>query len=89
MVSSLGDIVARRATLAQIPGVVDRLAAVKHLAALPQTGKGRLVLSPDKRTFRNAERTNLKIEGVDGRYLILANISGNGKISVRLSATRR
>jgi hypothetical protein len=80
VVSSLGDIIARRTTPAQIPGVVDRLAAVRHLAALPQTGSGRLVLSPDKRTFRNSERTNLKIDGVDGRYLILANISGNGKI---------
>jgi hypothetical protein len=80
VVSSLGDVIARRAPASELPGVVDRLAAVKRLAALPQVGSARLVLSPDKRTFRSAERTSLKIEGVDGRYLILANISGNGKI---------
>jgi hypothetical protein len=80
VVSSLGDIIARRATSRQITGVVDRLAAVKRLAALPQIGRARLVLTPDKRSFRDGERTNLKIEGVDGRYLILANISGDGKI---------
>ena len=86
VVSSLGDIIARRATPNQIPGVVDRLAAVKRLAALPQIGRARLVLSPDKRTFRNAERTHLKIEGVDGRYPDPRQHFGQRQDSVRLPA---
>lgn len=80
VVSSLGDIVARRVTAREIAGVVDRLAAVRKLAALSGVGQAQFVLAPDKRVFRNGERTNLKLAGVDGRYLIIVNISGNGKM---------
>jgi hypothetical protein len=80
VVSSLGDVIARRVTRDQLPGVVDRLAAVRKLALLTRSNSAHLALLPSKRTYQANEIAHLQIDGVDGRYLVIANISGNGKI---------
>jgi len=80
VVSALGDIIARRITRDQLTGVVDRLAAVRRLALLAQSNSAHLALLPSKRTYHADEIAHLQIDGVDGRYLVIANISGNGKI---------
>lgn len=80
VVSSLGDIIARRVTRNQLTGVIDRLAAVRRLALLTQSNSAHLALLPSKRTYHVNEIAHLQIDGVDGRYLVIANISGNGKI---------
>jgi len=80
VVSSLGDVIARRVTRDQLTGVVDRLAAVRKLALLTRSNSAHLTLLPSKRTYHINEITHLQIDGVDGRYLVIANISGNGKI---------
>jgi hypothetical protein len=80
VVSALGDVIARRVTRDQLTGVVDRLAAVRRLALLTQSNSAHLALLPSKRTYRVNEIAHLQIDGVDGRYLVIANISGNGKI---------
>jgi Caspase domain len=80
VVSSLGDVIARRVARDQLSGVVDRLAAVRRLALLAQSNSAHLSMSPSKRTYHVNEVAHLQIDGVDGRYLVIANISGNGKI---------
>ncbi len=80
VVSSLGDIVARRVRRSELNGVIDRLAAIRQLAVLAHSAKARLELTPNKHTYRANEIARLQVDGVDGRYLIVANISGNGKI---------
>ena len=80
VVSSLGDIVARRVRRSELSGVIDRLAAIRQLAVLAHSAKSRLELTPNKHTYRANEIARLQVDGVDGRYLIVANISGNGKI---------
>jgi hypothetical protein len=80
VVSALGDVIARRVTRDQVTGVVDRLAAVRRLALLTQSNSAHLALLPSKRTYHVNEIAHLQIDGVDGRYLVIANISGNGKI---------
>jgi hypothetical protein len=80
VVSSLGDIIARGVGGDQLPGVVDRIASVRKLASLARSNSAHLSLVPSNRTYRVNEVAHLQIEGVDGRYLVIANISGNGKI---------
>jgi hypothetical protein len=80
VVSGLGDIIARRVERKQLGGVVDRLAAVRLLGVLARAGTTRLALAPDKRVYRKNEIARLDARGIDGRYLIVANISGDGRI---------
>jgi hypothetical protein len=82
VVSGLGDIIARRVERKQIGGVVDRLVAVRQLAVLARAGTARLTLAPDKRVYRRNETARLAATGIDGRYLIVANISGDGKVQM-------
>jgi hypothetical protein len=82
VVSGLGDIIARRVERRQIGGVVDRLAAVRTLGVLARAGTARLALAPDKRVYRKNETARLDARGIDGRYLIVANISGDGRIQM-------
>jgi len=82
VVSGLGDIIARRVERKQIGGVVDRLVAVRQLAVLARAGTARLTLAPDKRVYRSNEIARLAATGIDGRYLIVANISGDGKVQM-------
>jgi caspase domain-containing protein len=82
VVSGLGDIIARRVERRQIGGVVDRLVAVQRLGVLARAGTARLALAPDKRAYRRNETARLAATGIDGRYLIVANISGDGKVQM-------
>jgi len=82
VVSGLGDVIARRVETKQLAGVVDRLVAVRRLAVLARAGTARLALAPDKRVYRNKETARLEARGIDGRYLIIANISGDGRIQM-------
>jgi len=80
VVSSLGDIVARKVSAGDLGGVIDRLAAIHKLAVLAHSAQSSLSLTPAKHSYRANEVARLQVEGVDARYLIVANISGNGKI---------
>jgi hypothetical protein len=82
VVSGLGDVIARRVERRQLGGVVDRLVAVRTLGVLARAGTARLTLAPDKRVYRRNETARLAATGVDGRYLIVANISGDGRIQL-------
>lgn len=82
VVQSLGDIIARNVTPAQLPGVVDRLAAVRQLGVLGVQRRKLIGLAPDKRTYRAGEKMNLIINTAAARYLVIADINGNGVVQL-------
>ena len=80
VVSSLGDILARKVTAAQLAGVVDRLAAVRQLAVLPVSRRPLIGLAPDKRSYRAGEKMQLTLNSAAARYVVVADINGNGVV---------
>ncbi len=80
VVSSLGDIIARKVTPPQLAGVVDRLAAVRQLAVLPAARRPLIALAPDKRSYRAGEKMQLTLNSAAARYVVVADINGNGVV---------
>jgi uncharacterized caspase-like protein len=75
-----GDVVARQINRQELPGVIDRIAAIngfKRLAAKsPQTVK---VLPGDK-VYSRDSRIEVQVTGVAQRALLLFNIAGDGTV---------
>ena len=75
------DVIAHRIELSDLPGAIDRLAAVngfKRLAAkAPQT----LRVLPDDKVHPRDSRIEVQISGVAQRSLLLFNITGDGTVS--------
>jgi len=76
----LGDIMARRVHADELGGVADRIAAVEKLQLLAQSASARIGLVPSKPSYRAKEVARLQVEGADGRYLIVADITGDGAL---------
>jgi hypothetical protein len=75
-----GDIMARRVHADELGGVADRIAAVQKLQLLAKSASARVDLVPNKPSYRAKEIARLQVEGADGRYLIVADITGNGAL---------
>ena len=75
-----GDVVARQINRQELPGVIDRIAAIngfKRLAAkAPQTVR---VLPGDK-VYSRDSRIEVQVSGVAQRALLLFNIAGDGTV---------
>lgn len=75
-----GDVVARQINRQDLPGVIDRIAAIngfKRLAAkAPQTVR---VLPSDK-VYSRDSRIEVQVSGVAQRSLLLFNIAGDGTV---------
>jgi hypothetical protein len=75
-----GDVVARQINRQELPGVIDRIAAIngfKRLAAkAPQTVR---VLPADK-VYSRDSRIEVQVTGVAQRALLLFNIAGDGTV---------
>src|SRR5215470_5511333 len=80
VVSSLGDIIARKIAPAQLAGVVDRLAAVRQLAVLAVARRPLIGLAPDKRSYRAGEKMQMTLNSAAARYVVVADINGNGVV---------
>jgi len=74
------DVIAHQINLSDLPGVIDRLAAVngfKRLAAkAPQTVR----VLPDDKIHPRDSRVEVQVSGVAQRSLLLFNITGNGTV---------
>ena len=74
------DVIAHQIKLSDLPGAIDRLAAVngfKRLAAkAPQT----LRVLPDDKVHPRDSRIEVQISGVAQRSLLLFNITGDGTV---------
>jgi hypothetical protein len=75
-----GDVIARQISRGELPGVIDRIAAIsgfKRLAAkAPQTVR---VLPADK-VYSRDSRIEVQVSGVAQRALLLFNIAGDGTV---------
>ena len=74
------DVIAHQVSLSDLPGAIDRLAAVngfKRLAAkAPQTVR----VLPDDKIHPRDSRVEVQVSGVAQRSLLLFNITGNGTV---------
>jgi hypothetical protein len=76
-----GDVIARNITAADVPGVADRITAIRQIAVLAQSRPLMFRLLPNDRVHRAGE-TDLRLEasGLDGQYLLVFNIAGDGTV---------
>jgi hypothetical protein len=75
-----GDVIARQINRGELPGVIDRVAAIsgfKRLAAkAPQTVR----LLPGDKVYSRDSRVEVEVSGVAQRALLLFNIAGDGTV---------
>jgi uncharacterized caspase-like protein len=75
-----GDVIARQINRQELPGVIDRIAAIngfKRLAAKsPQTVR----LLPGDKVYSRDSRIEVQVSGVTQRSLLLFNIAGDGTV---------
>ncbi len=75
-----GDVVARQINRQELPGVIDRIAAIngfKRLAAkAPQTVR----ILPGDKVYSRDTRIEVEVSGVAQRSLLLFNIAGDGTV---------
>jgi hypothetical protein len=75
-----GDIIRRGAVWADLPGIAERILAVKSLKALSAEAAQSVTLTPDDRTHHEAERVAVHVDGLQGRNLLLFNIASDGTV---------
>ncbi len=80
VINWLGDILARGVKAGELGGVADRLAAVEKLQLIAHSASARIALTPSKPVYKAKEIAKLQVEGADGRYLIVADITGDGAL---------
>jgi hypothetical protein len=79
-VSGLGDVVARDISRRDIGDVVDRTAAVAAIAKMSEARPQRIALLPNDRLHRRGEKITFRAEDVQGKSIILFNLTGNGTV---------
>lgn len=79
-VVSSGDIIAQCGDPACIASVIDRTNAVYSIAKLSETRSQTFRLLPDDARHRIGDVVSFHLEGVQGKYLILFNIAGDGTV---------
>jgi hypothetical protein len=77
-----GDVVARAIAPADLPGVVDRTAAVRALKQLATHSVQSIRLIPDDRLHHRGRRVEVEIGELEGRALLLLNIAGDGTVQM-------
>lgn len=80
VIDALGDVIARQITVAQLGGVLARVDAVRRLALIANQTPTRLLLTPDQPRFRAKDQASLRLKMDGGRYVLIANIAGDGRI---------
>ena len=75
-----GDVIARNVDRNDIPGLIERVAAInwlkKRVARSPQS----IRVMPDDRVHQAGSRVDVEIQGLSGRSLVLFNIAGDGTV---------
>jgi hypothetical protein len=75
-----GDVIAHNVGRADLPGVVDRTAAVRWVKLRAGKGPQPIQVFPNDRLHHKGERIEIAVGGVTGRSLILFNIAGDGTV---------
>jgi hypothetical protein len=80
VLNGYGDVIARSVKAADIPAIVDATGARLAIAKMSESGPQSMRLLPDNRRFRAGEVIRFEVDDLAGKYLILVNISGNGRV---------
>lgn len=75
-----GDVIAKSATAADIPAIVDGVGTLLAIKKLSEAAPQSVRLQPGDSLFRQGEVIRFEVEGLKGKFLILANLSGNGRV---------
>ena len=75
-----GDVIAKSAKAADIPGIVDGVGALLAIKKMSEAAPQAVRLQPGDSLFRRGEVIRFEVEGLKGKFLILANLSGNGRV---------
>jgi hypothetical protein len=75
-----GDVVAYRIEKAELPGVIDRAAAVASIKVLTVKSPQPMKVSPDDRLHRSGTDLEVTIDDTAERALLLFNLAGDGTI---------
>ena len=77
-----GDVIAQNVTRDEIPGIVDRVVAVRGIKQMTAQSPQSIVVTPGGGRHRQGQRIGVEIEDVANRALVLFNIAGNGKVQL-------
>ena len=75
-----GDVVAREINRADLPSVIDRLAAAKGFKRLATKAPQAMNVLPNDRIHRRDAHVDIQVSGVALRSLLLFNIAGDGTV---------
>jgi hypothetical protein len=80
VLNGYGDVISISAKANEIPAIVDAAGAVLAIAKMSETGLQNMKLLPDDGVHHRGEVLRFHVEGVSGKYLILVNLSGSGRV---------
>jgi hypothetical protein len=77
-----GDVIAYGVDPVDIPTVIDRTAAIRTLKGIATQSPQVMRVSPDDRLQHNDQTVNIDLSEVEGRAVVLFNVSGDGTIQM-------
>ncbi len=80
VLNGFGDVIAGSAKAGDIPAIADAVGAMLAITKLSEAGVQTMKLLPNDGRFHRGEILKFHIEGLAGKYLILVNLSGNGRV---------
>jgi hypothetical protein len=81
-VISAGDVIARNIDRADLPAVVDRMAAVRGVKQLATQAPLTVRLAPDSKVHNRGSRVQLTVDDIGGRAFYLVNVAGDGTVQL-------
>ena len=75
-----GDVVAYKIDKADLPGVIDRSAAIRDLKQMATKAPQSIRVTPDDALHHNESNVEIVVNDVAGRALVLFDISGDGTV---------
>jgi hypothetical protein len=75
-----GDVIAYHMQKSELPGVIDRAAAIAEIKRLTVNAPQPLALKPDDRLHHSGTDVDVEIQQIAGRSLVLFNIAGDGTV---------
>lgn len=77
-----GDVIARNLDAADLPAVVDRMAAVRGVKKLATQAPLTVRLSPDAKMHTRGQHVRVSVDDVGGRAFYVFNLAGDGTVQV-------
>ena len=77
-----GDVVAYKIDKDDLPGIIDRTAAIRLLKQTATNAIQVIKLTPDDSLHRNRSEVQIEVSDVAGRALVLFNIAGDGTVQM-------